>query len=157
MKRKKIYITILIIIIIILLLSYVGINYIDNINATPTDIFYNNEEKFESVVDELSGDSIIEIEEKFTFFKITHDYKNEKKIYKNSDTYIKYENSINLIKELNLEFILKNHKNIQFTLNSNMRTSEKIVYITDMEKYKNGHIISEISQIKGNWYYTIEK
>ena len=123
------------------------------------ELFNDNQIMFEDVIEEIEGIKTIYIRKNHnSSYEVYID--NNKKIVdikNNVDDYSNYKKSIDIMEKLNISYISKNYGNISFTMNSMFGLGQQIVYISDMDKYKYGNLISSIRNIKNNWYYVETK
>lgn len=160
MKSKHCVIAVIICVIIVLISLYFLILSILSTSfgkklkdTTIMEIFRSNRLLFENVVEELNNINEITIrEDSNTSYILT--LKNNEKIFINSeDSSTEYINCINIMKTLKITYLSKVDNNIVFMINSMFGLGQSIVFISDIEKYKQSHIITKIINIHDSWYY----
>lgn len=162
MKRKILLITIFVIFVIfIIIICYFNFGK-QTSKYKIIKKFEKNELLFEKSIAELEN-----IDEIYFTYKenIVNLYTYEdigdnkvKKVNIEEKDYYKYEQTINLMKILEIEKVYKIRDNIIFLFQSSMLDPDNysISYINNFESYVNtGHKIREKKQITDNWYYVV--
>ena len=118
-----------------------------------TEQFENNKEMFEKSLNELlkvKEEISVEVEkEKILVFE----YDNNSKTEVLTEELYKYENTINLLKNLNLKDIHKYDNNVVYLFNSQILSGQYIAKIYDENQIKKFYNIDEIINLENNWYY----
>lgn len=120
--------------------------------------FISNEEIFKEVIEELNEEKNIEIKESidtvsYLIKKFDNGYEHPIKIDDEHKNYNNYKISTKLMKQFQLIVIRKNSGNVKFGFNSMIGLGQYIVYVNDMEHYKEENSIIKIKKIKNDWYY----
>ena len=118
-----------------------------------TEQFENNKEMFEKSLNELlkvKEEISVEVEkEKILVFE----YDNNSKTEVLTEELCKYENTINLLKNLNLKDIHKYDNNVVYLFNSQILSGQYIAKMYDENQIKKFYNINKIINLENNWYY----
>lgn len=158
--KCKIMITISILLLMVIIITGIRAFALPTSKYQIIKKFEQNKELFEKSIEELSSEEYIYFEKDGEKVSITkHKYIDNKVniSYIKEDEFYKYEQTINLIKILDIKAVDKTRGNTEFLFSSSFVAGGKsISYITDLEDYiYAGNKIGEKQQILERWYYIV--
>lgn len=121
-------------------------------------VFQNNIVIFENSLNELLQENensiYFEKDSGTVDVKIHFNDGNDSKILHLDDKgKIKYQNTINLMKNLKLEKVLSENGNVSYMFNSMMGLAQYIVYLNNQDKYQERYHVVDSKIVQDKWYY----